>query len=169
MKGVTIANVSRAHDADMAFTFVELTWHKQRIENRIRFGRPATERILDRHRRVVSFAPGSIFCFVRWAANDSGTILSRTDIVRAVAAGESYQTLPFVRPGGDILLRVEGWPKVERVLHVIDVVEALGIDAADAAPDYWRHVHNRLTVNEEPRTYTRTRHRAWLKRREVGA
>lgn len=169
MKGVTIANVSRAHDADTALTMVELTWHKQRIENRIRFGRPATERSLDRHRRVVSFTPGSIFCFVRWAANDYGTILSRADIVRAVAAGESHQTLPFVRPGGDILLRADGWPKVERVLHVVDAVEALGIDAADAAPDYWRHVHNRLTVNEEPRTYTRTRHQAWLKRRDVGA
>lgn len=169
MKGVTIANVLRAHDADTALTMVELTWHKQRIENRIRFGRPATERILDRHRRVVSFAPGSIFCFVRWAANDYGTILSRADIVRTVAAGEAYQTLPFIRPGGDILLRADGWPKVERVLHAIDAVEAIGIDPADAATDYWRHVHNRLSVNEEPRAYTRTRHQAWIKRRDIGS
>lgn len=169
MKGVTITDVSRAQDADAALTFVDLTWHKQRIENRIRFGRPAGQQILDRHRRVVSFTPGSIFCFVRWAANDYGTILSRADIVRAVVAGERHQTLPFVRPGGDILLRADGWSKVERVLHVIDAVEALGIDPADVAPDYWQHVHNRLSVNEMPRNYTRTRHQAWLKRREVGA
>jgi hypothetical protein len=169
MKGTTITDVSRAHDADTALTFVELTWHKQRIENRIRFGRPAGQQILDRHRRVVSFTPGSIFCFVRWAANDYGTILSRADIVRAVGPGEHHQTLPFVRPGGDILLRVDGWPKLERVLHVIDAVEALRIDPADVAPDYWQHVHNRLSVNEMPRNYTRTRHQAWLKRREVGA
>jgi hypothetical protein len=169
MKGVTVADVSRAHNGDTELTFVELTWHKQRIENRICFGRPAGEQILDRHRRVVSFAPGKIFCFVRWAANEYGTILSRADIVRAVAAGERYQTLPFVRPGGDILLRMDGWPKVERVLQAIDAVEALGIDPADAAPDYWRHVHNRLSVNETPRNYTRTRHQAWLKRREFGS
>lgn len=169
MKGVTITDVSRAHDADAALTFVELTWHKQRIENRVRFGRPAGQQILDRHRRVVSFTPGSIFCFVRWAANDYGTVLSRADIVRAVVPGERHQTLPFVRPGGDILLRMDGWPKVERVLHVIDAVEALRIDPADVAPDYWQHVHNRLSVNEMPRNYTRTRHQAWLKRREVGA
>lgn len=169
MKGVTIVDVSRAHDGDTTPTFVELTWHKQRIENRIRFGRPTGEQILDRHRRVISFAPGSIFCFVRWAANEYGTILSRADIVRAVAAGERYQTLPFVRPGGDILLRMDSWPKVERVLQTIDAVEALGIDPADAAPDFWQHVHNRLSVNETPRNYTRTRHLAWLKRREVGA
>lgn len=167
MKGVTITDVSRAQDADAPLTFVELTWHKQRIEDRIRFGRPAGQQILDRHRRVISFLPGSIFCFMRWAANEYGTILSRTDVVRAVAPGERYQTLPFVRPGGDILLRVDGWSKVERVLQVIDAIEALGLDPANVAPDYWQHVHNRLTVNETPRNYTRTRHQAWLKRREV--
>ncbi|MHC2255631.1 hypothetical protein ACVILK_005323 [Bradyrhizobium embrapense] len=29
------------------------------------------------------------------------------DIVRAVEPGQRYQTLPFVRPGGEILLRVD--------------------------------------------------------------
>ena len=48
-------------------------------------------------------------------SNDFGTVVSRIDIVRAVAPGEAYQTLPFVRPGGEILLRISGWPKVERV------------------------------------------------------
>lgn len=168
MRGVMMINVSRAHDGGAALTFVELTWHKQRIENRIRFGRQVGQEILDRHRRVVSFAPSSIFAFVRWAANDFGTVISRVDIVRAVAAGECYQTLPFVRPGGEILLRMDGWSKVERVLQAIDAVEALGVDPADAAPDYWQHVHNRLSVNETPRAYTRTRHQAWLKRREIG-
>ena len=167
MKGVTLQHISRAPNADTSLAFVELTFHKQRIENRIRFGQHAGQRVLDRHRRVLSFAPGSIFCFVRWAANEYGTILSRADIVRAVCHGERYQTLPFVRPGGEVLLRTDGWPKVERVLQMIDVVEALGIDPAEAAPDYWQHVHNRISVNETPRNYTRTRHQAWLKRREV--
>ena len=167
MKSVTLRDVSRARDADVPFTFVELTFHKQRIENRIRFGQYAGQQILDRHRRVLSFAPCSIFCFVRWAANEYGTILSRADIVRAISPGERYQTLPFVRPGGEILLSIHGWPKVERVLQTIDAVEALGIDPADAAPDYWQHVHNRISVNETPRNYTRTRHQAWLKRRKV--
>lgn len=168
MRGATLANISRSPDADPSLTFVELTWHKQKIENRIRFGQATGQQILDRHRRVVSFAPGSIFCFVRWAANDYGTILSRADIVRAIKPTERYQTLPFVRPGGEILLRMDGWPKVERVLQIVDAVEALGIDPAEAAPDYWQHVHNRLSVNETPRAYTRTRHLAWLKRREIG-
>jgi hypothetical protein len=169
MRGATPINLSRAHDAATMLTHVELTRHKQRVEHRIRFGRQVGQHVLDRHRRVVSFAPGSIFAFVRWAANDFGTVISRIDIVRAVAAGERYQTLPFVRPGGDILLRMDGWTKVERVLQAIDAVEALGVDPADAAPDYWQHIHNRLSVNEIPRGYTRTRHQAWLKRREIGS
>ena len=65
-------------------TQVELLWLKKRVENWVRFGRIAQETILDRNRRVVSFVPGSIFGFVRWASNDYGTAVSRIDIVRAV-------------------------------------------------------------------------------------
>jgi len=50
-------------------THVELEWVKGRIENWIRFGRIAEQRIIDNERRVVSFAPGGIFAFIRWAAN----------------------------------------------------------------------------------------------------
>lgn len=148
-------------------TRVELTWFEKRIETWIRFGHAAHEEIIDRRRRVLSFRPGAIFAFVRWAANDFGTILSRVDIVRAVTPGEPYQTLPFVRPGGDILLKIEGWPKVEQVLRHIDAVEAAGIDACEVCPDHWRHVHHRLSAGHEPRAYMPARHQAWLKRREV--
>ena len=77
--------------------------------------------------------------------------------------------MPFVRPGGEILLRLSGWPKVERVLQAIDAVEALGIDPTDAAPDHWRHVHNRLIAGYEPRPYARDQHSAWLKRRRIAS
>ena len=150
-----------------SLTTVELLWLEKRIENRIRFGRPASEKVLDRNRRVLSFAPGSIFAFVRWTSNDFGTVLSRIDILRAVTPGQRHSTVPWIMPGGESLLRLSGWPKVERVLQLIDTVEALDIDPADAAPDYWHHVHNRLSVNETPRPYTRSRHQAWLHRRSV--
>ena len=159
----------RGRDAAAGLTQVELIWTEKRIERWLRFGTCAGETILDRQRRIALFAPGSVFAFVRWAGNDHGTVASRIDIVRAVAPGEPCATLPFVRPGGDILLRQAGWPKVERVLRAIDAVEALGIDPANAAPDHWRHVHNRLTAGQEPRPYTRERHRAWLLRRGIGS
>jgi len=148
-------------------TLVELTWQQRKIEHWIRFGCKCHEQILDRRRSIVGFAPNSIFAFVRWASNDFGTIVSRIDIVRAIARGEPFQTLPFVRPGGDILLKLEGWPKVERVLQHIDAIEAIGIDSCDVAPDHWRHVHNRLSTGQEPSAYTASRHEAWLKRRSV--
>ena len=148
-------------------TTVEILWLEKRIENRVRFGRSVSEQRLDRNRRLLSFAPGSIFAFVRWTSNDFGTVLSRIDILRAAMPGRRYSTVPWITPGGESLLRLSGWPKVERVLQLIDAVEALGINPADVAPDYWHHAHNRLSVNETPRPYTRSRHQAWLHRRRV--
>jgi hypothetical protein len=158
------ANIRTARGRASNLTHVELTWLEMRIEHWIRFGRIAEERVLTRHTRIVSFAPGSVFAFVWWASNDFGTIISRVDILCAVAQGEPYSTLPFVRPGGELLLRIVGWPNVSRVLSAIDQVEVVGIDPADAAPDHWRHVHNRLVAGEQPRPYTSSRHNARLMR-----
>ena len=148
-------------------THVELVWIKKRIENRIRFGRSVEHHLIDREWRVVSFAAGSIFAFVRWSGNVYGTIHSRIDILRAVRPGEPCITVQHVRPGGESLLRISGWPKVEKVLQAIDAIEALGIDPADAAPDHWQHMHNRLSVGDRPQSYTQTRHQAWLRRRQL--
>ena len=154
-----------AHDGDL--TRVELTWLEGRTEYWIRFGHEAGTQLLDRNRRIVSFGPGAVFAFVRWAANDHGTIISRLDILRAVAPGESYQTLPFVRPGGEILLKIEGWPKVEDVLHHVDAIEAIGIEADAVSPEHWRHVHNHMAVGQQPRAYTPEQHRAFLLRQRA--
>lgn len=149
-------------------TRVELLWIEKQVERWIRFGREVEEVIHDRSRRVLGFAPGSVFAYVRWAANDHGTLVSRIDIARAVFPGEPFSTLPYVQPGADILLRQSGWPKVETVLQHVDAVEALGLDAAEVAPDHWHHLHHRMQAGQPPRAYTLARHQAWLKRREVG-
>ena len=148
---------------------IELIWVEQRIEHWIRFGRDVAEKILARRRRILSFAPNSIVAYVRWASGDFGTIVSRIDILRTVRRGEAFSTVPYVRPGGDILLRVSGWPKVERVLQAIEAAEQIGIHAADACPDHWQHVHNRLAAGEAPRPYSREQHRAWMLRRTIDA
>jgi hypothetical protein len=150
-------------------THVELIWIEKQIEHWIRFGHEVAEQILDRRRRILSFAPNSIFAYVRWAANDFGTVVSRIDILRAVALSDAYSTIPYVRPGGEILLRISGWPKVQRALQAIDAVEQSGVDPAEACPDHWRHVHNRLAAGGVPRPYTRERHAAWLLRRVTGS
>jgi hypothetical protein len=150
-----------------SFTYVELVWLKGRVERWIRFGAAADERILDRRVRLVGFAPGSIFGFVRWAANDRGTVVSRIDILAAPRPGQACSTVPGVTPGGEILLRLNGWPKVASALRMIDQIEAVGVDPAEAPADFWRHVHNRLAAGQTPRPYLQARHRAWLLRREV--
>jgi hypothetical protein len=150
-----------------ALTYVDLIWIEKRVQRWIRFGCVASEQIIDRHRSIVAFAPGNVFAFVRWASNDFGTVVSRIDILRAVAPGEACSAIGYVSPGAESLLRLAGWPKVERVLQAIDAVEALGVDPADAAPDHWRHIHNRLTAGAVPHAYTRERHAAWLKRQRI--
>ena len=150
-------------------TTVELFWVEQSTERWIRFGTPIADDILDRRRRRLSFAAGSVFALVRWASNDYGTILSRLAIVRAIAPGEAYSTLPCVVPGGEILLHLGGWPRVRQALALIDALEALGLHPAEVSHDYWRHAHNRLVAGHRPHAYSLARHRAWLLRRELGA
>jgi len=164
------AHVQAACEAavsESSFTEVGLLWDEGRIERWIRFGHPLDDRIIDRQRRVVSFAPGSVFAFVRWKANDFGTVLSRIDILRAPSVDEPITKIGFVRPGGEILLRISSWPRVERVLQVIDAIEQAGFDPAGICPDHWRHVHNRMAAGHKPRAYTEARHGVWLKRRDL--
>lgn len=159
---------SAAPSPHQDLTWVDLVWFETRIEHWIRFGRIADETILDRRRRRVAFAEG-VFAFVRWAANDVGTVLSRIDIIRTVERGAACSSVPGVSPGGDVLLRQAGWPRVQAVLAAIDAVEALGLEATDVAPDHWRQVHNRLSARKSIEPYTLLRHRAWRLRRSLDA
>lgn len=152
-----------------AFTQVELLWIEKQTEHWVRFGRERREQILDRRRRILFFPPGSVLALVRWAANEHGTVLSRLDILRTVERDAACQTVPTVTPGAEVLLHVDGWPKVERVLQLIDAIDARGIDPIEVSPDHWRHVHNRMTAGETPRAYGLRQHRAFLLRREIGA
>jgi hypothetical protein len=146
-------------------THVELYWAEGQREHWLRFGSPLADTIIDRRRRKLTFDEGQVFAFVRWASNDYGTIRSQLEIIRCVGASEPFTTLAGVEPGGDILLSVWGWPKVERLFKCIDAIEASGIDPCEVAPDHWRHVHARLAVADAPRSYSLARHRAWLARR----
>lgn len=148
-------------------TYVELDWVEGKREHWLRFGSPVSDTIIDRRRRKLTFLEGQLFAFVRWASNDYGTIRSQLDILRCVGSGEPFTTLAGVDPGGDVLLSVSGWPKVERLFFVIDAIEASGIDPCEVAPDHWRHVHARFGVGQTPRGYLPARHRAWLQRRAL--
>jgi len=153
--------------AGSGLTEVELTWIEGRCEQWVRFGRAAADTVVNRRTRILGFRPGAIFAHVRWTANDFGTIHSSIAIVAAVAPGTPCSTLPCIRPGADILLRIDGWAKVRQVLEAIDAVEAAGVDAPDAAPDHWRHIADRIAAGTAWRPYGADRHAAWLRRRAL--
>jgi hypothetical protein len=148
-------------------TEVDLIWIESRHEDWLRFGHAVDTRIIDAARRVLFFPAGTIFALVRWAANEYGTVLSRLDILQAVPPGAPCQSIPCVRPGAASLLRVDSWPKVERVLQAIDAIEAQGIDPTEVSSDHWRHLHHRIAAGMPPHGYDAVRHHAWLKRREI--
>ncbi|MCK0166231.1 DUF2840 domain-containing protein [Jannaschia sp. S6380] len=150
-----------------ALTNVALIWDEGRIEQWIRFGQVAHERVVDRHRRIVGFTGGSVFAYVRWQANAYGTVVSRIDILRAGGECTERVEIPGVTLGAHSLLRLSGWSKVEAALQIIDGIEALGIAPERVCPDHWRQVHNRLSLGRASEPYTRDRHRAWLLRRAV--
>jgi hypothetical protein len=158
----TVDQLARA-----ALTQVELLWDQGRTERWIRFGRHVDEQILDRQRRVLFFAPNSLFALVRWAGNKHGTQLSCIDILRALTTEARGTSLSFIRPGGEVLLRIAGWPNVQSAFAVIDAIEQANFDPASICPDHWRHVHNRLHAGLLPRPYTRERHARWLARKEL--
>lgn len=163
----TAAGLPPRPPAASGLTEVEMTWIEGRLEQWLRFGRVAAETFLSRRTRVAAFRPGAVFAFARWTSNDYGTVHSTIAIASAVAPGEAYSTLAFVRPGAEILLRVDGWPKVALVLHAIDAVEAAGVDPCDAAPDHWRHVGSRIAAGLPFRPYGSDRHAAWLRRKAL--
>ncbi|WP_238147122.1 DUF2840 domain-containing protein [Rhizorhabdus dicambivorans] len=148
-------------------THVTLVWREGEREEWLKFGKPIAEKIVNRRQRIESYSAGQVFGLVRWAANDYGTIRSTLDIVRAVGANESCTPIARVDPGGELLLSVLGWPKVNQVFRLIDAIEASGIDPCDVAPDHWRHIHNRMAGRERPRDYSPARHRAWLQRKAL--
>ncbi len=163
-----IASRSANQSPPSGHTEVELTWIEQRLEQWIRFGRIAATRIVSRRTRVEAFRPGALFAFVRWTSNDFGTVHSSIAVIAAAVPGAPFATHPFVRPGGDILLRVEGWPKVQQVLAAIDAIEAAGVDPCDVAPDHWRHIGTQLAAGLPFRPYGDARHKAWLQRQALG-
>lgn len=61
---------------DTPLTRVSLAYVERRINLYLRFGQPLRELRLDRWRRCASFAPGAVFCRVRWESNDYGTSIT---------------------------------------------------------------------------------------------
>jgi len=151
---------------NVPLTRVSLAYIDQRFNLYLRFGEPARTLQLDRWRRCAVFLPASVFCRVRWQANDYGTTRWQLMVMQACAPLDTVQRIPGVQPGAHLLLHVEGEKKMRAVLARLDAIEALGIAAIDVSPAYWRTLGNRLAARLPLPEYTAERHAAWLAGRE---
>jgi hypothetical protein len=148
-------------------TEVESHFLRDRLNHRVRFGHPTRETYIDRRRARAWFEPKSIFGYVRWENGAFGSVLWRLYVLRAGAPGDALCRVPGVRPGAEILLRLDGGPKVKPALLIIDNLEDRGFDPAEVSPDYWRHINGRLAASGTVRPYSAEQHAAWRERREI--
>ena len=148
-------------------TRVAIHFVPKRINHWLRFGDPLRHRYLDRRRAIAWFGPGQTLGYVRWEANEYGTVVWRLYVLCAGRPDDVMGRVPGVFPGADMLLRLDGKAKVKRGLAHIETLEKAGFDPAQIAPDHWRYLHNRLSSGETLRLYTADQHCAWLARRTV--
>ncbi len=143
-------------------TRVVLAFVPERVNNRLRFGKPTHEFTMDRWRSSAHFLPDAVFCRVCWLANDYGTTVWHLSVLQAGRPGEPLQRMAGVLPGALRLLHVSGELKVQRVLRLIDGIEALDLAPTEVSPAYWQLLHGRLAAREPLPEYTLERHAAHL-------
>ena len=124
-----------------------------KVKDRVRFGRPSAERIIDRRCRVELFAPAQVFGYVQWRANRFGTELWRFWVLRAGGPGERLETVPGIAPGAHIWVALAGQARVGRALELVDAIEAQGLDPALVPESYWRTAQNRLAAGTACRVF----------------
>ena len=140
-------------------TRVTVLFLDNKVNDRVRFGTPTAERIIDRRCRVDLFEPGVVFGYIQWR-----TDLWRLWVLRAARPGERAETVPGVAPGAHIWLIAGGARQVTRALTLIDAIEDQALDPAALPESYWRAVHNRIAAGLEPRVYSVAEHAERLRR-----
>lgn len=150
-------------------TRVDLHFLRDRLNYWLRFGAPIAEQISDRRRSTADFKSGQCFGYIRWQANAYGTELWRLYVLRAGRPGDILSKVPGVAPGAEILLCLDGAKRVTQALDAIAQIEQISVDPPAVAPDYWRHLHNRIFANLPFRAYEPAQHRAWLLRQRASA
>jgi len=145
---------------------VRLIWIEKRIQYWLLFGEPVSEEIIDRRRKWADFKPGQRFALIRWKANDYGTVFSSIDILETAESSGDEIDIRCIKGEVKQLLSIKGWPKVKRVMELVDAIKALDIPPEQVCPDHWSHVQSRLMVGDEPRPYDKNRHHIWMSRAE---
>jgi len=148
-------------------TRVELHFGRDLFNYYIRFGEPESREEPDRRRAFEYFAPGQLFGYVRWEANEYGTQDWRLWVLRAGDTVFPLHRIPGVTPGAEILLELTGGTRVRRAFEAIDGIEEQGIDPSDVSPTYYVQVHQRILTRLPIPAYSSGRHRARLLEKSI--
>ncbi|MCG8357101.1 MAG: DUF2840 domain-containing protein [Kiloniellales bacterium] len=148
-------------------TCVQIAFYPEFANYWLRFGEPDQWLDLDRRRAMAFFAPGRVFGYVRWRANEFGTQDWRFTIIQAMAPAVLLSRIEGVDPGGQVLVLTTGKAKVKRLLAQIDVLEAAGFEPPEVSPDYYHHVHNRIATSRPVAPYSEGQHAAFLAAKAV--
>jgi len=139
----------------MTHTLVQLHFVRGLINHRLRFGQPEAMIRLDKYRSLASFSDGSIFGYIRWKANEFGTIEWRVYVLKAQADGFNSK-ISGIAPAVKILLSAQGKPAVQRCLKAIDKLEKVaGGTLCNVPESYWGGFNNALLLRKSPRQLPR--------------
>ena len=130
----------------MTYTLVQIHFVRGMINHRLRFGKPEAKTKLDKYRSLASFPEGSIFGYIRWRANEYGTIDWRVYVLKAQADG-FISKVAGVAPAVKILVSAQGKPAAQRCLKALDKLEKEAGGTLDNVPEsYWSGFNNALLL-----------------------
>ena len=139
----------------MSYTLVQLHFVRGMINHRLRFGQPEAKTKLDKYRAFATFSTGSIFGYIRWRANEYGTIDWRVYVLKAETNGV-FSQVSGVTPAVKILVSAQGKPAAKRCLSALDSLEKQAGGTLDAVPEsYWPQFNNALLLRKSPRLLPR--------------
>lgn len=128
-------------------TQVQIHFVKNIINHRLLFGEPDEIIKLDRYRRLAVFNPNQIFGYIRWRANQYGTVEWKLYVLKSGGAGQMTQ-VSGISPAIKILVSISGRERMKRALLLMDRIKANAKDGLLGVPEsYWKVVESCLMRN----------------------
>jgi hypothetical protein len=139
----------------MNHTVVQLHFVKGVINHRLRFGKPINKTKLDKYRSIAVMPTGSLFGYIRWQANEYGTIDWRVYVLKAQESGYISEVIG-ITPAVKVLVSVQGKAAVKRCLEALDALEMQSGGSLESVPEsYWSVFNNALLLRKTPRELPR--------------
>ncbi len=129
------------------FTHTQIHFVKGVVNHRLLFGEPIEKVKLDRFRRLAVFKPDQIFGYIRWRANQYGTVDWRLYVVKS-GVDCQMTVIQGISPAAKILVTISGRDRMKRALRVMDSIKANTKDGFFGVPEsYWQVVQNSIIRN----------------------